>query len=75
MGLPRLANQRQSLLSRCSVTVCMVAHRYMAAHPGRWDYSQAGIPSALTEEMEQHQEARAVCLQRRKSPTNQTLMS
>ena len=36
--------------------------RYMAAHPDAWDYSAAAIPSALTEEMERHQEARAVRL-------------
>lgn len=36
--------------------------RFMAAHPERWDYSQTAIPSALTEEMEQYQEARAVRL-------------
>jgi len=34
--------------------------RYMAAHPDAWDYTAAAIPSALTEEMEAHQEARAV---------------
>lgn len=32
----------------------------MAAHLDAWDYTAAAIPSALTEEMEAHQEARAV---------------
>lgn len=31
----------------------------MASCPLAWDYSAAAIPSALTEDMEQHQEARA----------------
>jgi len=33
--------------------------RFMAAQPDAWDYTAAGIPSALTDEMERHQEARA----------------
>lgn len=37
-----------------------LCHRHMAAHPEQWDYSRAAIPSALTDEMAQHQEARAV---------------
>uniref|UniRef100_A0A061R5G9 Ankyrin repeat and zinc finger domain-containing protein 1-like n=1 Tax=Tetraselmis sp. GSL018 TaxID=582737 RepID=A0A061R5G9_9CHLO len=32
--------------------------RFMAAEPDRWDYGLSGIPSALTAEMEEHQEAR-----------------
>mmetsp|Transcript_40627 Transcript_40627/g.115020 ORF Transcript_40627/g.115020 Transcript_40627/m.115020 type:complete len:658 (-) Transcript_40627:264-2237(-) len=32
--------------------------RFMAAEPDRWDYSAAGIPSALTEELEEQQAAR-----------------
>lgn len=31
----------------------------MASCPLAWDYIAAAIPSALTEDMEQHQEARA----------------
>ena len=31
----------------------------MAAQPQRWDYQQAGVPSALTKDMEAHQDARA----------------
>ena len=43
--------------------------RHMAANPDMWDYSAAAIPSALTDDMERHQEARAVkqfrkCLQK-----------
>ena len=30
----------------------------MASNPERWDYSAAGVPSALTEDMAAHQEAR-----------------
>ena len=32
--------------------------RFMASKPDRWDYSAAGVPSALTEDMAAHQEAR-----------------
>ena len=35
------------------------AGRFMALHPEQWDYSAAGVPSALTEDMAAHQEARA----------------
>lgn len=31
----------------------------MAAEPERWDYEAAAFPSALTEDMAAHQEARA----------------
>ena len=34
-------------------------YRFMAASPLTWDYDAATIPSALTDDMEQHQEARA----------------
>ena len=30
----------------------------MALNPERWDYSAAGVPSALTDDMAAHQEAR-----------------
>jgi len=30
----------------------------MALNPERWDYGAAGVPSALTEDMAAHQEAR-----------------
>ena len=33
--------------------------RFMAAHPEQWDYDEAKIPSALTEEMELKQQAAA----------------
>ena len=33
--------------------------RFMALHPERWDYGDADVPSALTEDMAAHQEARA----------------
>ena len=33
--------------------------RFMAQCPERWDYSAAAIPSALTQDMAAHQEARA----------------
>ncbi|KXZ56307.1 hypothetical protein GPECTOR_1g270 [Gonium pectorale] len=32
--------------------------RFMGQHPDRWDYAAAGIPSALTEEMEAAQQAK-----------------
>lgn len=32
--------------------------RYMAAHPGAWDYAAAQIPSALTDEMADEQESK-----------------
>lgn len=34
--------------------------RFMAAEPDAWDYSEAGIPSALTEELEAAQAAKKV---------------
>ena len=35
--------------------------RFMAHEPDKWDYAAAGIPSALTEEMELQQQAKQVC--------------
>lgn len=34
--------------------------RYMAAHPEQWDYTAAGVPSALTDELEAAQQSKKV---------------
>jgi len=34
--------------------------RYMAAAPQQWDWAAADVPSALTPEMDQHQQAKEV---------------
>jgi hypothetical protein len=36
--------------------------RYMASEPDKWDYVVAGIPSALTDDLEAAQAAKKVCL-------------
>ncbi len=36
--------------------------RFMAHEPDKWDYTAAGVPSALTEEMELQQQAKQVGL-------------
>ena len=35
--------------------------RFMAAQPDRWDFGTAGVPSPLTDEMEEAQAAKKVC--------------
>jgi hypothetical protein len=47
-------------LPSASEAACAPGCRHMAAHSEQWDYTRAAIPSALTDEMAQHQEARAV---------------
>ena len=44
-----------------SVTASSNACRHMAKHPDQWDWAAAEVPSALTDEMEAHQEARKAC--------------
>ena len=34
--------------------------RHMGAHPDQWDWAAAGVPSALTPELQAHQAARQV---------------
>ena len=66
----KLQRVEQGLHSRRATSgdICMLSHlqiksmcecdRFMAQNPERWDYSAAGVPSALTEDMAAHQDAR-----------------
>lgn len=38
----------------------LATRRFMAAEPDKWDYAAAGIPSALTDDMEASQAAKKV---------------
>jgi len=50
---------------RCRSLVCLVETscsgcRFMASQPDKWDYTLAGVPSPLTDELESQQLAKQV---------------